>query len=148
MQSSNIKLSIDLKLKCFMHLAKKDIVDNIEQEIEKNDNEELRIAFIEMLNDVLNSELYLSKPKFNKLPNEPVKIKGTPLKLQVMTNTTEFHNFCATIAKLSGYKSDFSDAPFNNLSKNARIYEAIRKLYISGNITQDILDDIVRQIKI
>jgi hypothetical protein len=137
-------------------MARKCIVDSIEEEIEKTDNEELREAFIEKLTDVLESDITFNKPKptilsvvnvqSQKIPSEPVSVRGTPLKLKNMDNVT-YRKFCTNIADMSGYASDFSDAPFNNIVKNARVYEAIKRLYLSGRIDQELLDNLVKEME-
>ena len=52
--------------------------------------------------------------------------------------------FCSNIANMLGYASDFSDAPFNHLMKNTRIYEAIKYLYMSDQLDQDKLNQMVK----
>lgn len=150
--NSNINLRVDLKMKCFIQLARKCIVDNIEEEIEKTDNEDLRKALIDKLTEVLENELILQKPKtvnlssisapVKKIPVEPVNVKGTPMFLKNM-NINAYRNFCKNISDTMGYEADFSDAPFNNLPRNSRIYVAIKKLYSSGKIDQESLDNLV-----
>jgi len=156
MTSSNIQLRVDLKMKCFIQLARKCIVDNIEEEIEKTDNDEIREALIEKLTMILEGDIIFTKPSYNnrntsrvntsssqRIPSEPVNVRGTPLKLKNMSNNIIYHKFCSNIAKLSGYAPDFSDSPFNNLVKNTRVYEAIKRLYASGLIDQNDLDQLV-----
>ncbi len=153
MASSNTNLRVDLKMKCFIQLARKCIVDNLEEEIEKTDNEEMKEALIEKLTDVLENDLIISKRKNNivilssfqqkKSPVEPVNVRGTPLKLKNMSSNTVYRKFCTNIANMLGYQSDFSDAPFYNYTKNNRVYEAIKVLYSSGKIDQESLDQLV-----
>lgn len=152
MASSKTHLRVDLKMKCFIQLARKCIVDNLEEEIEKTDNEELKEALIEKLTDVLECDLIINKIRPNptthisqRIPNEPVSVRGTPLKLKNMSNNIVYRKFCTAIANSGGYAPDFSDAPFNNLLKNTRVYEAIRRLFTSGNIDQEALDKIVQE---
>lgn len=154
MASSNTQLRVELKMKCCIQLARKCIVDSIEEEIEKTDGE-LREALIEKLTEVLENDLIIVKSKstntsvnYNtqqRVPTEPVNVRGTPLKLKNMTSSMVYRRFCTNIANLLGYTSDFSDAPFNNLVKNTRIYEAIKRLYSSGRIDQELLDQMVRE---
>lgn len=154
MTSSNTHLRVELKMKCFIQLARKCIVDNIEEEIEKTENEALREALVDKLTEVLESDLVFNKPKPNvlpiinvsqqRIPTEPVNIRGTPLKLKNMPNSVVYRKFCTSISDILGYAPDFSDSPFNNLVKNTRVYEAIRRLYSSGRIDQDTLDQLVQ----
>lgn len=151
---SNTNLRIELKMKCFIQLARKCIVDNIEEEIEKTDNEEIREALIEKLTEVLESDLVFNKPnpvvlsvvgiQQQRIPTEPVNVRGTPLKLKNMPNNIVYRRFCTNIANILGYAPDFSDSPFNNLVRNTRVYEAIKRLYISGRIDQESLDQMVQ----
>lgn len=154
MTSSNIHLRVELKMKCFIQLARKCIVDNIEEEIEKTDNEELREALVEKLTEVLESDLILNNPRptvlsivnvsQQRIPTEPVNVRGTPLKLKNMPNSIVYRKFCTSVANILGYAPDFSDSPFNNLVKNTRVYEAIKRLYTSGRIDQESLDQLVQ----
>jgi len=155
MTSSNINLRVELKMKCFIQLARKCIVDNLEEEIEKTDNEELREALVEKLTEVLENDLVLNKPKPiiltvndirpQRIPTEPVNIRGTPLKLKNMPSSIIYRRFCAKIASMLNFAPDFSDAPFNNLARNTRVYEAIKRLYNSGKIDQESLDQLVQE---
>lgn len=154
MSSSNTHLRVELKMKCFVQLARKCIVDNLEAEIEKTDNEELREALVEKLTEVLESDLVFNKPKpvvlsvvgiQQRVPTEPVNVRGTPLKLKNMPNSVVYRKFCTSVANILGYAPDFSDAPFNNLVRNTRVYEAIKRLYTSGRLDQDALDQLVQE---
>lgn len=154
MTSSNTQLLVELKMKCFVQLARKCIVDNIEEEIGKTDSEEMREALVEKLTEVLESDLVFNKPKpviisnFNvqqqRIPTEPVNVRGTPLKLKNIPNNIVYRKFCTSIANLLGYSPDFSDAPFNNLVRNTRVYEGIKQLYMSGRMDQGYLDQLVQ----
>lgn len=155
MSSSNNHLRVELKMKCFIQLARKCIVDNLEEEIEKTDNDELREALVEKLTDVLESDLVFNKSKpavisivgiqQQKIPSEPVNVRGTPLKLKNMPNSVVYRKFCTSIANILGYSPDFSDSPFNNLVRNTRVYEAIKRLYNSGKMDQEFLDQLVQE---
>lgn len=152
--SSNNKLRVELKMKCFIQLARKCIVDNLEEEIGKTDNDELRESLVEKLTEILESDVVFVKPKTTiisvtnlqqKIPTEPVTVRGTPLKLKNMPSGAVYRKFCTSIADMLGYAHDFSDSPFNNLLRNARVYEGIKRLYSSGKIDQEIIDDLVKE---
>lgn len=154
MVSSNIQLKVDNKMKCFIQLARKTIVDLLEEEIEKTDNEELRSALTDKVTEVLECDLVVYRPKQvvisvlninQKLPKEPVTVKGTPLKVKNMSNPLVYRNFCASVANLANYAPDFSDSPFSNYNRNSRVYEAIKRLYTSGRIDQETLDTLVQE---
>ena len=150
MTSSNINLRVDLKMKCFVQLARKCIVDNIEAEIDKTDNEEMRQALVTKLTEVLENDLIFTKPKnivvslqHIRTPTEPVSVRNTPLKLKNMSNSLVYKRFCASVASLLGCNVDYSDTTFGNLPKNARVYEGIKRLYSSGRLDQESLDQLV-----
>lgn len=148
----NVQLRVDIKMKCIIQLARKCIVDNLEQEIEKNNiNDEYRDALIEKLTEILEGELVINKAKSvvvpvnaKRIPVDPVNIRGTPLKLKIMPDNAVYRRFCTNVANVLGYSSDFSDAPFNNLMKNTRVYEALKYLHVSGQLDQDKLDQMVK----
>ena len=148
--ASNIQLKVDNKMKCFIQLARKTIIDHLEEEIEKTENNDLRLALTDKITEVLEGDLIISKPKqvivsiVQKLPKEPVTVKGTPLKVKNMSNPIVYRKFCTLIADQLNYAPDFSDSPFSNYNKNARVYEAIKRLYTSGRIDQELLNDIIQ----
>ena len=152
--SSNTNLKVELKMKCFVQLARKCIVDNLEEEIEKTDDDELREALVEKLTEVLENDIIFDKPRNNtpvvhkpqqRIPTEPVNVRGTPLKLKNMSNSTIYRNFCKSIADLCECAPDFSDTQFSNMVRYTRVYEAIKRLYNSGKIDQDTLDQLVKE---
>lgn len=151
--SSNIHLRIENRMKCFIELARECIINNIEEEIEKVNDPDLKNAFRNKLTEVLESDILITRPKSvvilsaPKILTEPVNIRHTPLKLKNMSNSV-YRKFCSNIATMSGYAPDFSDAPFNNLSRNTRVYEAIKRLYNSGKITQEIIDQMVAEVEV
>lgn len=151
MTSSNVQLRVDNKMKYFIQLARKCIVDSLEEEIEKTENEEMREALSLKLTEVLENDLIINKIKprtnfnvqYQRPPSDPVHVRGTSLKLKNINNVA-YKKFCNSIADILGYLADFSDAPFNNLSKNARVYEAIKRLYSSGRMDQEYLDQLIQ----
>lgn len=152
---STSTLRVDLKMKCFIQLARKCLVDNLEEEIEKTENPEIKESLIEKLTEVLECDIIFSRPRVynnvndynqrKKIPNEPVNVRGTPLKLRNMSNTVIYRKFSASIANILGYTPDFSDAPFSNIARNNRVYEAIKLLYKSGKMDQEQLDCLVTE---
>jgi len=152
MTSSNSHLLIQEKMKFLVQLARKCVIDNIEDEIAKAESEDIRSAYVDKLTEILESELVFNKPKtyvitvkHQGVPSEPVNVRGTSLKLKNMTNNVVYRKFCTSIANVLGYASDFSDAPFGNLPRNTRVYEAIKKLYSSGRLDQESLDQLVQE---
>jgi hypothetical protein len=151
MVSSNIQLRVDNKMKYFIQLARKCILDSLEEEIEKTENEELREALSLKLTEVLENDLIINKSRprhnfnvqYQRIPTDPVYVRGTSLKLKNVNNTA-YKKFCNTIADIMGYTPDFSDSPFNNIPKNARVYEALKKLYSSGRMDQEYLDQLIQ----
>lgn len=151
MSPSNINLRVDLKIKCFIQLAKKLVVDSIETEIAKTDNEEMKDALINKLGEILESDIkFIKTQMYNTYqqrtpPSVPVLVRGTHLKLKNISSVPKYRAFCTKIADMLNYASDFSNAPFNNLPKNARIYEALKTLSRERNLTQEELDKIVEE---
>jgi len=156
MSSSSVSKQVNIKMRSIIQLARECIVDKLNEEIKKaGDDEELRNALIKKQNDVLELEMEYNDNTFIKIktmykqpvkiPSEPVIVRGTPLKLMNMTNNMAYRKLCANVAALMGFQPDFSDAPFNNLVKNTRVYEAIRRGYKAGRIDQDFLDQLVNE---
>lgn len=151
MSPSNINLRVDLKIKCFIQLAKKLIVDNIENELAKADTDEMKDALIIKLGEILESDIkFVKTPVYTHYqeripPSEPVRVRGTQLRLKNISTVSKYRVFCKKIADKLKYASDFSDAPFNTLPRNARIYEALKLLYHEKDFTQEDLDKIVEE---
>lgn len=163
--SSTVNLRVNSSMICFYQEAKKLITDRIEGEIakanesiansksetSKQETEELKNAYINKLMHILESDIKFIRPQPTREviqrmpPTEPVKVRGTCLTLKNIPNATNYKEFCSVISKKLNFKSDFSDAPFNVLPRNARIYEAIKILYRDNKINQDELDKIVEE---
>lgn len=150
--SSSVNIKVDTKMKSILQLAKKTIIDNIELEIEKAEDEEVRETFINRLTFVLEGELKIIKNNnsspfktFGKknIPTAPVKVRGTNLYLKNMANSDSYNKFCTDIANKLGYESDFSNAPFAHIPKNNRVYEAIKILHFQQGLSQHDLDMLV-----
>lgn len=147
--ASNINLKIELRMKCFIQLARKSLIDNIESELSNTSNEEMRDALITKLTEVLKSDLRLvtssGMVSTRTPPTEPVRVRGTRLRLKNIQDVNNYRKFCIAIADKLGYTSDFADSPFNTLPRNARIYEALKILFHEHNLTQMDLDKIVEE---
>jgi hypothetical protein len=147
-----MNLTVDNKMKSFLQLARQHLVETIEAEIEKTvDNEELRSVYISKLTDVLEGELKIirSHPTDNfvrkNVPNAPVKVRGTNLYLKNIPNNEVYQKVCTAIARRLGFNDDFSDAPFIDLPKNNRVYEALRMLHYNQGLSQCSLDGIIKE---
>jgi hypothetical protein len=146
---SNITIKIDNILKDILKDARKLVINRIKEEVSNNENKELNDALINKLTDILESDLRFVKQSYtrevvrNNPPTEPVKVRGTKLKLKNINNPTEYRKFCTIIAEQLGYLQDFTNSPFSNLPRNSRIYEAIRILHKDKNLTQEELDNLV-----
>ena len=148
---SSVALCVNLKMKGFIQDAKKVIIEKIESELDKTDNIEMKNALVEKWKEALENDLKLVKNRepretFQRAPPvEPVKVRGTRLLLKNINDANNYRKFCTTIATKLNYNSDFSDSPYCYRPKNARVYEAIKELYKTKNLTQEELDKIVEE---
>jgi len=84
-------------------------------------------------------------PKPFKTPENPVKIRGTNLLLQVMTEPV-YKQFSILIARKLGYADNFSDAKFYVVGpKSENMYTALRIMYQNNDLSQDELDELVKE---
>lgn len=70
--SSIVNQKVKAKMKCLMQLAKDSVIDNLEVEIEKCTNDEIRDAYISELNEVYRSELKFFKPNIVRTDRKSV----------------------------------------------------------------------------
>lgn len=141
--SSNIRFKVESIMKASIITAKRKIVDEIESQRDLTENQELKKALSLKINEVCTSNLILMKQRNITFPvrKEPVKVKNTPLFLKNMSSIA-FKKLCEYIAELLECSPNFSDPSFGNLPQNSRVYEAIRRLYSSGRIHQEMLDEL------
>lgn len=146
---SSVSMIVNLKLKGIIQEAKTVIIDKIETERNKATSEEMKEAFAEKWAEAIDGELKLvpkqtpREPFQHSPPTEPVYVRGTRLFLKNIKDANNYRKFCNTIAERLSYTPDFSNAPFYNRPKNARVYEAIKQLYKDQGLTQEELDKIV-----
>lgn len=131
--------------KCLLNY-KQSIINNFNEEIKNTDDNELKEMLILKLSDIIESDIKIIKINNNlpsKCPTNPVHIRGTNLYLKNMTDINVYKKFCLYISNTLGFLPDFSDSQFSYLPITARIYEAIKILHFSFNLTQKELNKIV-----
>jgi hypothetical protein len=145
--SNTLKYLIDDIMRSCFNNAKRSIIDNLELEMSKTRNPELKELLAAKSDEIINSVIYVRPRVAVNYSNERFKVNGTPLYVDKLPQNA-FIKFKTAIANLLACKPDFSDHPrIGDLQPTARVYGAIKILHDRGEMDQQSLDELVDEAK-